>query len=296
MATMIDSFLKHIRYEKRLSPNTTLAYHTDLLQFRDFITTSQSLTDVLQADHTAIRAWIIHLSEAGIDASSVNRKIACLRSFYKFLLAGKKIARDPMARIRVLKTKKRLPTFVREDDMVNLLDNHAFDETFEGCRDRLILEIFYGTGIRLSELLSLKDSGIDLKNRTIKVLGKRNKERVIPFPAALVQVIERYRAVRNREVELKDHGNLFVRANGDKCYPMMIYKIVKKYLGKFPSVEKRSPHVLRHTYATHLLNKGADLNAVKDLLGHASLAATQVYTHNSMEKLKKVFDKAHPKA
>ncbi|HET7180243.1 MAG TPA: tyrosine-type recombinase/integrase, partial [Chryseosolibacter sp.] len=190
----------------------------------------------------------------------------------------------------------RLPTFVREDDMVNLLDNHVFNETFEGCRDRLILEIFYGTGIRLSELLSLKDSGIDLKNRTIKVLGKRNKERVIPFPAALVQVIERYRAVRNREVELKDHGNLFVRANGDKCYPMMIYKIVKRYLDKFPSVEKRSPHVLRHTYATHLLNKGADLNAVKDLLGHSSLAATQVYTHNSMEKLKKVFDKAHPKA
>jgi integrase/recombinase XerC len=201
-----------------------------------------------------------------------------------------------MAKIRVLKTKKRLPSFVREEEMVNLLDNHIFSEDFEGWRDRLTLELFYGTGIRLSELLNLKEKSIDLSNRTIKVLGKRNKERIIPFSGSLVTIIEKYLAVRNRDVAKKNHGNLFVRANGEPCYPMMIYKTVKKYLGKFSSVEKRSPHVLRHTYATHLLNKGADLNAVKDLLGHSSLAATQVYTHNSMDKLKKVFDQAHPKA
>jgi integrase/recombinase XerC len=156
--------------------------------------------------------------------------------------------------------------------------------------------MFYGTGMRLSELLNLKEKSIDFRNRTIRVLGKRNKERLIPFSAGLIPIIEKYFEIRNREVVEKEHGNVFVRANGESCYPMMIYKIVKKYLGEFPSVEKRSPHVLRHTYATHLLNNGADLNAVKELLGHASLAATQVYTHNSMEKLKKVFDQAHPKA
>jgi integrase/recombinase XerC len=156
--------------------------------------------------------------------------------------------------------------------------------------------MFYGTGIRLSELLHLKEKDVDLVNRTIKVLGKRNKERVIPFSTSLVLLIKEYLTIRNREVEMKHHGNLFVRSNGEPCYPMMIYKTVKKYLDRFPTVDKRSPHVLRHTYATHLLNKGAELNAVKDLLGHTSLAATQVYTHNSMEKLKKVFEQAHPKA
>jgi integrase/recombinase XerC len=293
---MIDSFLKHIRYEKRLSPNTVLAYQTDLFQLLDFLITAHSLTDIRMADHTMVRSWIIHVSESGMEPVSVNRKIACLRTFFKFLLVRQLITKDPMSKIRVLKTKKRLPAFVREDDMVNLLDNHIFAETFEGWRDRLILELFYGTGIRLSELLNLKEKSIDLRNRTIKVLGKRNKERIIPFSRGLVIIIERYLAVRNRDVERKDHGNLFVRASGEPCYPMMVYKMVKKYLGQFSSVDKQSPHVLRHTFATHLLNKGADLNAVKELLGHSSLAATQVYTHNSMEKLKKVFDQAHPKA
>lgn len=293
---MIDSFLKHLQYEKRFSPNTVLAYQNDLFQLLDFLLTVHSLRDIRLANHAMVRSWIIHLSESGIEPASVNRKIACLRTFFKFLLVRQMISKDPMAKIRVLKTKKRLPSFVREDEMVNLLDNHIFDEGFEGWRDRLILELFYGTGIRLSELLNLKETSIDLSNRTIKVLGKRNKERIIPFSQNLVTIIENYLAVRNRDVEKKDHGNLFVRANGEPCYPMMIYKTVKKYLGKFSSVEKRSPHVLRHTYATHLLNNGADLNAVKDLLGHSSLAATQVYTHNSMDKLKKVFDQAHPKA
>ena len=172
---------------------------------------------------------------------------------------------------------------------MNLLDNHTFDETFEGQRDRLILELFYGTGVRLSELLNLRNESIDLNNRTIKVLGKRNKERIVPFSSPLASLIESYLAIRNREVEMRDHGRFFVRANGLPCYPMLVYKVVKSYLEQFTGVEKTSPHVLRHTYATHLLDKGAELNAVKDLLGHSSLAATQVYTHNSMEKLKKSF-------
>lgn len=293
---MIDSFLKYLQYEKRLSPNTVLAYQIDLQQLNDFLIKEHAHPEISTAPYSLIRTWIVSLVETGMEPASVNRKIACLRSFFKFLLKQEVISNDPMSRITVLKTKKRLPRFVKEDDMVNLLDNQAFDDTFEGQRNRLILEIFYCTGIRLSELINLKDRSIDLNNRTIKVLGKRNKERVVPFPASLVPVIENYLSIRNREIEMKDHGNLFVRENGQACYPMMIYKIVKKYLDQFPGVEQRSPHILRHTYATHLLNKGADLNAVKDLLGHTSLAATQVYTHNSMEKLKKIFEQAHPKA
>ena len=293
---MINTFLRHLQYEKRLSHNTVLAYENDLQQFSQFIRETFSHSDIGSADHTMIRSWIVKLVEGGIGPSSVNRKIACLRTFYKFLLRQEIITRDPMGKINVLKTKKRLPAFVKEADMVNLLDNNVFPDTFEGQRDRLILEMFYGTGMRLSELLYLKEKDIDLVNRTVKVTGKRNKERVIPFSTSLVVLIDNYVTIRNREVEMKDHGNLFVRSDGEACYPMMIYKTVKKYLDRFPTVDKRSPHVLRHTYATHLLDKGADLNAVKDLLGHTSLAATQVYTHNSMEKLKKVFDQAHPKA
>lgn len=293
---MIDSFLEHLQSEKRLSRHTVLAYQNDLSQFASFLQQTRDIHNVAEADYTAIRDWIVDLVETGLEPVSVNRKIASLRSFVKFLLTRGVITTDPMTRINALKTKKRLPCFVKEQDMVNLLDNQTFEETFNGCRDRLILELFYGTGIRLSELLILGEKSIDMQNQTIKVLGKRNKERVIPFSRSLVALIQKYLNVRNREVELKGHGKLFVRANGEPCYPMMIYKIVKKYLSQFSSAERRSPHILRHTYATHLLNKGADLNAVKDLLGHSSLAATQVYTHNSMEKLKKVFEQAHPKA
>jgi len=293
---MISTFLRHLQYEKRLSPNTVLAYENDLQQFSQFIHDSFSNADLSTADHSVIRSWIIKLVEEGIGPSSVNRKIACLRTFYKFLLRQETISKDPMSKINALKTRKKLPGFVKEADMVNLLDNQVFPNTFDGQRDRLVLEMFYGTGIRVSELLHLKEKDVDLVNRTIKVLGKRNKERVIPFSTSLVLLIKEYLTIRNREVEMKHHGNLFVRSNGEPCYPMMIYKTVKKYLDRFPTVDKRSPHVLRHTYATHLLNKGAELNAVKDLLGHTSLAATQVYTHNSMEKLKKVFEQAHPKA
>lgn len=293
---MIDSFLKYLQFEKRLSPNTFLAYQTDLEQLREFLHTTYAHEDVVSADYLMVRSWIVMLVESGLEPASVNRKIACLRTFFRFLLAREKIAKDPMTKINVLRTKKRLPGFVREEDMVNLLDKNIFPDTLEGCRDRLILEIFYGTGIRLSELIHLKERSIDFRHRTIKVLGKRNKERVIPFSSGLVLIIKNYIAVRNREVEMKAHGNLLVRTNGEPCYPAMVSKIVKKYLEQFSAVERRSPHILRHTYATHLLNRGADLNAVKDLLGHSSLAATQVYTHNSVEKLKKVFEQAHPKA
>ena len=293
---MIEPFLKHLQFEKRLSRNTVIAYANDLQQLSQFLGATYSHSEIASATYSMVRSWVVNLVESGIEPTSVNRKIACLRTFYKFLMNEELISKDPMTKISVLKTKKRLPAFVKQEDMVNLLDNQVFDDTFEGQRDLLILEMFYGTGIRLSELINLKEKSIDLANRTIKVLGKRNKERVIPFTQSLVILIKNYITVRNRQIVMKEHGNLFVRSNGEPCYPMMIYKIVRNYLNRFPGMEKRSPHVLRHTYATHLLNNGADLNAVKDLLGHTSLAATQVYTHNSVEKLKKVFKQAHPKA
>jgi integrase/recombinase XerC len=293
---MVDSFLKYLQFEKRYSPQTVLSYQTDLNQFQDFLHKEFSDTPVKDANYSLIRSWIVSLVEGKIGPTSINRKIACLRSFYKFLLRQEVISKDPMLKIKILKAPKKLPHFLSESDSIKLLDNVAFPSNHEGKRDQLIIELFYGTGMRLSELINLKESRINLRERTLRVLGKRNKERVIPFANNLVSMIEGYVRIRNREVPKQDHEFLFVTDSGNKLYPVLVNRVVKKYMKLFTMVEKKSPHVLRHTYATHLLNKGAEINAVKDLLGHSSLAATQVYTHNTIEKLKKVFEQAHPKA
>ncbi len=293
---MINSFLKYLQYQKRYSAHTILSYQTDLFQFQSFLDDNFSDTKTQEADYGIIRAWIVSLVEDELDARSINRKIACLRSYYKFLLKDEVIAKNPMTKIRVMKVSKKLPYFVNEPDMTKLLDHVEFENTLEGWREKLMLELFYGTGIRLSELINLKERDVDKRNSTIKVLGKRNKERVIPYAKYINPVLDNYLIFKNSEEKRNGNGLLFVTEDGEACYPMMIYRAVRKYLTLFGSIEKRSPHVLRHTYATHLLNKGAEINAVKDLLGHSSLAATQVYTHNSLEKLKKAFDQAHPKA
>ena len=292
----IESFLKYLQFEKRYSAHTVLSYKTDLKQFENFLNSNYDNMPVREATHSLIRNWIIQLSEEKLDATSINRKIASLRSYYRYLLKMEVITDTPMLKVKIMKTKRKLPHFVKESDMNSVLDKAIFNDNLDGLRQQLILELFYGTGIRLSELIGLEENKINLKERTLKVLGKRNKERVIPFHDSLVPIIEKYLKVRNGEAPIKKHGRLLVRDNGEKLYPMMVNRIVKKYLSIFSTVEKKSPHVLRHSYATHLLNKGAEINAVKDLLGHSSLAATQVYTHNTIEKLKKTFDQAHPKA
>ena len=290
---MVTFFLQHIKYEKRCSHHTLTAYRTDIEQFVAYLSEFYELTDPERADAQMVRSWIASLSEAKLDNRSINRKIATLRAFFDFLLRQRVIEQNPMLKTKALKTDRSLPQFVKEPEMTNLLDKVEFPEGFAGMRDKLVMELFYGTGIRLSELIGLKDSDVNAYESTITVLGKRNKHRIIPLNVSLLHEIQAYQSEKNTQFASE---NLIVSDTGNPAYPVLIQRITKRYLSLVTSLEKKSPHVLRHTFATHLLNRGADLNAIKDLLGHTSLAATQVYTHNSVEQLKKVYKQAHPKA
>lgn len=284
---LVNFFLDHLSIERRLSPHTITSYSTDLEQFIAFIE-PRGLLEVQAMD---VRKWLISLSDDTIQNRSINRKLATLRTFYKYLLRSGKVTENPMTSIRMVKTTKKLPHFVRESEMENLVENRKIASDFSEARDELILFLLYGTGIRLAELISLQNSQVNLVAKTIRVIGKRNKERVIPVPQLLIELIQAYRGFC-----IFENSHLLLTDKGDPLYPMFVQRLVKKNLGEFSQLEKLSPHVLRHTYATHLLNRGADLNAIKELLGHANLAATQVYTHNSMEKMKAIYLQAHPKA
>lgn len=292
---MILEFTRYLTSERRLSQHTVRAYETDLEQYASFLHTSVPGSLLEASTSQTLRMWIVTLAQEGLSNRSINRKIASLKAFYKFLHTQAHIASNPALQLNALRLKKSLPVFLKEKELLNLLDNHAFEDTFEGWRDKLVLELLYGTGIRLAELLSLRDEAVNLYDGTISVWGKGNKERTLPFPKSLRQVIEQYRC--HRATRIKHHSRLLlVTAAGKPCYPMLVYRLVNKYLRTYTHADRYSPHIIRHTFATHLLNKGADLKAIKDLLGHKSLATTQLYTHHSLKKLQEVFKQAHPRA
>ena len=290
----IAPFLEYLQFEKRYSKHTIVAYQTDLEQFFQYLVNQFDNPALDQIAAMFIRSWLASVKENEISAKSINRKISTLKSFFKYQLKIGLIKTSPMGVIISPKTKKRLPVFVSEKEVHTLFEHVEFPDTWEGRTQRLVLLLFYQTGMRLSELIQLKETQIDASLKQVKVLGKGNKERIIPIDAALVKELESYQL--NRPTKSANIKTVFTSAKGKPLQPRAVYAFVKKYLGQVTTVQKKSPHILRHSFATHLMNNGADLNAVKELLGHSSLAATQVYTHNTIEKLKEVFNKAHPKA
>ncbi|UOR05277.1 tyrosine-type recombinase/integrase [Hymenobacter aerilatus] len=295
----MELFFEYLRFEKRYSPHTLLSYQTDLRQFAEYLLVEYELVEPAQADHTLIRSWVVSLMQQELDPRTVNRKIACLRSYYKFLLQTGVATRNPMLRIKSPKVAKKLPDFVPEDSLNGLLNSFEFPGTFAGVRDQLLLELLYGTGIRLSELIGIHHDDVSLAGRTVRVTGKGNKQRIVPLNPTLLAVLDKYLLQKQQEFGTADNAQrvLLVTDKGDPLYEKFVYRTVKHYLSQITTASSQQhPHVLRHSFATHLLGKGADLNAIKELLGHANLAATQVYTHLSIDKLKAVFEQAHPKA
>jgi integrase/recombinase XerC len=288
-----ESFLSYLQFEKRYSVHTILSYDCDLTQFFDFISKNE-VEKIKDVDFKNVRKWIVFLMYEGNSSRTVNRKLSSLKSFFKFLLRESIVETNPMDRVVGPRQGKKIPGFVAEHAM-ELLREVDFGEGFEGVRDRLVVEMFYQTGMRLAELMNLKITSFDRKTSLVKVLGKRNKERIIPVSKSLDKLLDEYLEVRSGTF---DEGSvfLFVTKKGVPVYEKLLYRIVTKYLSKITTLAKRSPHVLRHTFATHLLNNGAELNAIKELLGHSNLSATQIYTHTTFERLNKVYKQAHPRA
>ena len=290
-------FLRFLQYEKRFSQHTLTAYGIDLKQFFHFMGQTYQAQKPEEITHFFIRSWIVSLLDRKIDSRTVNRKISSLKTYFKFLMREKTISQNPMLKIVSPKTAKKLPVIVDRQKMDQLLDGVAFKEGFEGIRDKLIINMFYQTGMRLAELIGLKDNNVDLYNLTLKVLGKRNKERIIPITPEMKEAIAVYLNERNNIIDEKIKSEyFFIKNDGNKLYPKFVYKVVNIMLSQVTTNKKRSPHVLRHTFATEMLNSGAQINAIKEILGHSSLAATQVYTHNTIDKLKNIYKQAHPKA
>ena len=292
----IEDFLKYLKNEKRYSKHTIKSYETDLCQFRDFVLFKEDI-DIHELNYENIRHWMVNLKEKGYTSISINRKLSSLKSFVKYFQKQNETFDDPFKKIINPKNNKRLPTFIQERRMNQLESMSIYTEDFSGERDRFIVELFYNTGMRLSELLNLRHKDIDISSGVIKVLGKRNKERIIPLNNYTINIYKVYiEKKKEMKFECGNESYLIVTDKGRKLYEKIIYRKVVYYLGKITGQEKKSPHILRHTFATHMLNNGADLNAIKELLGHTSLSATQVYTHNTFKKLKGIYKQAHPRA
>jgi len=289
-----ESFLQYIRTEKRYSRNTVSSYKNDLDQFFRWLEVNASDLTAEDVTQGEVRAWMVSLIENGCATGTVHRKMSALRSFYRFMRKHGAGGSDPMSGLKLPKKSKQLPVFVAEEALDRLLDDYKFGDNFSGIRDRTIIEFLYLTGMRRSELISLRDEDVDLSSGQVRVTGKRNKQRVIPLATSFLKSLETYLQARSKTSHAGEW--FFVTDKGNKLYDKSVYNIVRRYLSMVTTVEKKSPHVLRHTFATHMLNHGADLNSIKELLGHASLSATQVYTHNTFEQLKKVYKQAHPRA
>ena len=288
---LAESFLRYIRYEKNLSTHTVLSYKNDLFQFKAFLETLEPGCELQQVAPEQVREWIASLSEDGLTARSISRKVSSLRAFYRYLVSQSVVAGSPVNDVRVPKVRKKLPVYLRRDTMDELLDDVSYGDDLEGVRNKLIIEMFYNTGIRRAELIGLKDE--DVREGEIKVTGKRNKQRLVPYGAELAELIADYRRMRS-EAGLGDAEYFFIRKSGEPLYPQLVYRVVKQALSQVCTLEKRSPHVLRHTFASVMLNNGAGLNSVKELLGHHSLASTEVYTHITFEELKQSYNQAFP--
>jgi integrase/recombinase XerC len=291
-----ESFLEYLQTEKRYSPHTVRSYLNDLDQFYLFLSSVGLPDDPGQVTSHDIRAWIVSMIDNSYTTVSVHRKISCLRVFFRYLRKEGIVKSDPLEKVVLPKRKKTLPVFIEEEALVNLLDNYSFGDSFAGIRNRTIIELLYTTGMRRSELIGLRNSDVDLAEGLVKVTGKRNKQRIIPLVKPFIQRVQEYIKVRDEIYTSVNDAWFFITDKGNKLYDKYVYNTVNSYLAMVTTIEKKSPHILRHTFATHMLNRGADLNSIKELLGHANLSATQVYTHNTFEKLKKVYKQAHPRA
>ncbi|MEZ4882655.1 MAG: tyrosine-type recombinase/integrase [Flavobacteriaceae bacterium] len=289
------AFTDYLQLEKKYSAHTVTAYLKDLEDFQKFASEEYKYSEIVNVNYSIVRSWIISLVDSGVSNRSVNRKISSLKTYYKFLLKTSQIEINPLAKHRALKTSKKIQVPFSEMEIENVIELLQTENTFEGLRDRLIVELFYSTGIRRAELINVKLNDVSFAQKTIKVLGKRNKERIIPLLPAVLNTINEYLPFREQLENIKDSAHLFLTKKGVKVYETLVYRIINSYFSKTSEKVKKSPHILRHSFATHLLNEGADINAVKELLGHSSLASTQVYTQNSIAKLKEVYRNSHPR-
>ncbi|MBC8753653.1 tyrosine-type recombinase/integrase [Kordia sp. YSTF-M3] len=287
-------FTEYLKLEKNYSQHTVTAYENDLRSFSEFCEKEYEDANIINVHYVQIRNWIVSLVDNGLINATINRKISSLKTYYKYLLKTKQVEASPLAKHKALKTSTKIQVPFSEKEMDEVLGSVRFENNFEGIRNKTIIEMFYATGMRRSELINLKESDIDYTAKTIRILGKRNKERIVPLLHKLETQLKEYNTQR-KQIDVSNIDELFLTAKGNKMYPNLVYRLINDYFSKASTKIKKSPHILRHTFATHLLNQGADLNAVKELLGHASLASTQVYTHNSLAELKNVYAKAHPR-